>query len=466
MGGCAQGAAAVRARSHLRALLVAAAVVAMTACTEVGPDYVRPSTHVPAAYKEATASDAGAASIAGAWWTVYHDPVLDGLVAQVRLGNQSLAAAAARVSEAQALVRVASGAAKPEVGIGTFKSGRKSENDFGLGVSWELDLWGRIRRDTEAHRAAAEASEADLAAATLSMQAQLAQAYFALRADDALIDLMQHTVDVDARWQQMVQNQHVQGVASRADAAAALMRHAATRQQLADIRTRRAQLEHAIAVMLGRQPEAFTIAPAPFDTMVPAVPAGLPATLLERRPDVRASERRMAAASARIGVSKAEELPSISLAAGIGVRKGPTATADVHAPLFAGGRLSAQVDNSRAAYAEAVANYRQTVLDAFREVEDGLVAANALAGNAELQAKAAAAAAASARAVQNQYREGVADYAAVVDADGTALDASRAALQLRQRRLDTSVDLIKALGGGWQPEAGHAPASGPAPSLR
>lgn len=456
----------MKAGSHvlgLRAVMVAGAVMAVAACTEVGPDYVRPSTPVPAAYKEAgprSTKRTDTAPIARTWWTIYRDPALDALMSQVQVGNQSLAAAAARVREAQALVRVASGASDPQVGIGSLKSGRKNENDFGVGVSWELDLWGRVRRDVEAHRAAAEASQADLAAATLSVQAQVAQAYFALRADDALIGLLQRAVKTDAQWHRMVQNQYAQGVASSADTAAALMRHSTAQLQLADTRAQRAQFEHAIAVMLGKQPAEFAIAPAPFDTSVPVVPAGLPARLLERRPDVLASERRMAAASARIGVSKAETLPSISLAAGIGVLRGPTGTVDVHAPLFTGGRLQAQVDNSRAAYAEAVANYRQTVLDAFREVEDGLVVANTLAGSAELQAKAAAAAAESDRVVGNQYREGVADYSAVVDAAGAALDAGRAELQLRQRRLDASVNLIKALGGGWQPDAdrddGHA----------
>ena len=438
---------------RLRAAALAGAVMAVAACTEVGPDYVRPATYAPAAYKEAGPQDVGRAGtppVAGAWWTIYHDRTLDDLISQVRVGNQSLAAAAARVREAQALVRVASGASVPSVGVGTLKSGRKNENDFGVGISWELDLWGRVRRDEEAHRAAAEASEADLAAATLSVQAQVAQAYFALRADDALIGLLQRAAATDGQWQRMVQNQYAQGVASSADVAGALARHATVQLQLADTRAQRAQLEHAIAVMLGKQPEAFAIAPAPFDTQVPTVPAGLPATLLEHRPDVLASERRMAAASARIGVSKAETLPSISLAAGIGVLKGPTATADVRAPLFTGGRLQAQVDNSRAAYTEAVANYRQTVLDAFREVEDALVVAHTLAGNAALQAKAADAAAESDRVMRNQYREGVADYSALVETAGAALDARRADLQLRQQRLDASVNLIKALGGSWQ----------------
>jgi outer membrane protein TolC len=191
------------------------------------------------------------------------------------------------------------------------------------------------------------------------------------------------------------------------------------------------------------------------------IPAGVPATLLERRPDIVAGERRMAAASARIGIAKAQTLPSINLAAGIGVLRGPTATADVRAPLFAGGRLQAQVDNADAAYTEAVANYRQTVLDAYREVEDGLVAASALAGAAELQARAATAATESDRVTRNQYREGVADYAAVVDAASGVLDAGRGELQLRLRRLDASVNLIKALGGSWQPDASKDPGAAP-----
>lgn len=444
----------------LRTLLVAGAVVLVAACTEVGPNYVRPSVPVPAAYREAgaqSAQQAPAASAAGQWWEIYGDPALNALVSQLEVSNQTLAAAAARVREAQALVKAAGGASVPAVSAGTLKSGRRNENDFGIGVSWELDLWGRIRRDVEAHRAAAQASEADLAAATLSMQAQLVQSYFALREDDAVIVLLRHAADVDDRWHRMVGNQYAQGIASSANVAQALMQSSTSQLQLADITASRAQLEHAIAVMLGKPPAEFSIAPAPFATSVPAIPAGVPATLLERRPDIVASERRMAAASARIGVSKAETLPSINLAAGIGILRGPTATADVRAPLFAGGRLEAQVDNADAAYVEAVANYRQTVLDAYREVEDGLVAASALAGSADLQARAATAAAESDRVTRNQYREGVADYPAVVDAASGALNAGRGELQLRLRRLDASVNLIMALGGSWQPDTEQGP---------
>ncbi|KJV31328.1 efflux transporter outer membrane subunit [Luteibacter yeojuensis] len=437
-------------KTFLRPWLVAGSVVALGACT-VGPDYVRPGVATPAAFKEAQAAATATPLPAGTWWAIYHDPALDALVAQVAVNNPSLAAAAARVREADALVKEAQGAAYPEVGLGSLKSGRRNENDFGVGVSWDLDLWGRIRRDVEAHRALAQASSADLAGATLSMQARVVQSYFALRAEDAALPLLEHAAEAGLKWHEMAQNQYAQGQVSRANVADALVRASNAQLQLADARSARAKLEHAIAVMLGQPPESFTIAPAPFDTAVPEIPAGVPATLLERRPDVVASERRMAAASAGRGVAKAQTLPSISLAAGIGVRRGPTGTVDAKAPLFAGGRLEGNEQHANAAYDEAVANYRQTVLDAYREVEDGLVDTSTLASAAELQAKAAAAAAESDRVVQNQYREGVADYTTVVDAANAAVTAGRGDFELRRRRLGASVDLILALGGGWQP---------------
>lgn len=438
-------------KTFLRPWLVAGSVVALGACT-VGPDYVRPTVSTPAAFKEAQGAATAAPLPAGKWWAIYNDPALDALVAQVAVNNQSLAAAAARVREADALVKEAKGAAYPEVGLGSLKSGRRNENDFGIGVSWDLDLWGRIRRDVEAHRALAQASSADLAGATLSMQARVVQSYFALRAEDATLPLLEHAADAGVKWHEMAKNQYAQGQVSSANVADALVRASNAQLQLADARSARAKLEHAIAVMLGQPPETFAVAPvATFDTAVPAIPAGVPATLLERRPDVVASERRMAAASAGRGVAKAETLPSISLAAGIGVRRGPTGTVDAKAPLFAGGRLEGNEQHANAAYDEAVANYRQTVLNAYREVEDGLVDTSTLASAAELHAQAATAAAESDRVVQNQYREGVADYTTVVDAANAAVNAGRGDFELRRRRLSASVDLILALGGGWEP---------------
>lgn len=440
----------------LRALLIAGAVTLVAACKMVGPDYVRPAFESPARYKEANpAQPQGAtfASAAGKWWEIYRDPTLDALVEQVSVSNQSLAAADARLREAQQLVHVASSALAPDVSVGTFKSGRKNDLDFGLVVSWELDLWGRIRRDIEAHKASAQASADDLAAATLSMQAQVVQSYFAVREADTVIGLLQQALDVDDQWVRMVRNQYTLGLASTTDVAGALARFSAVKMQLANTRTSRAQFEHALAVMTGKPPADFSIAPAPFDIDVPAIPVGLPSTLLLRRPDIAASERRMAAASARVGVSKAETLPSVNLAAGIGVLKGPRATADIRAPLFTGGRLQAQLGEAWAAYDESTANYRQTVLDAFREVEDNLVAEDNLAGTAESQSMAASEARKSERVMRNQYQQGIADYPALVEAVATSLDTGRAELQLRLQRLNTSVNLVKALGGGWQADA-------------
>ncbi len=435
---------------------MASTLLVVAGCTEVGPDYVRPQTPTPASYKEASAHHAPTAP-ADKWWEIYGDADLNALVLQVEVNNQTLAVAAARVRESQALLGEARGALVPAVTAGTLKSGRKNENDFGIGVSWELDLWGRVRRDVEAHRATAQASEADLAAATLSMQAQLVQSYFALRQADALLVFAQHAADADERWNRIVENQNAQGFASSAEVSQALNRSSASQLQLVDVRTSRAQLEHAIAVMIGKPPAEFSVVPAPFVSNVPEIPADVPASLLTRRPDIVASERRMAAASARIGVVKAGTLPSINLAAGIGVLRGPTATADVRAPLFAGGRLDAQIDYADAGFAEAVASYQQTVLDAYREVEDSLVAANSLAEVADKRTRAAAAAIESERVTRNQFKEGVADYPAVVDAASAAFDAGRGDLQLRLRRLDASVNLIKSLGGSWRIDAATDP---------
>lgn len=448
-------------RTHTpRNLLAVGIVMLTTACTTVGPDYVRPVFDAPVRYKEAVSGemhDHYFAPEGGRWWEIYRDPILNALVEQVTINNQSLAAADARMRQAQDLVRVASGARLPTVSAGTFKAGRQNDLDFGLVVSWELDLWGKIRRDIEAHKASAQASANDLAAATLSMQTQVVQAYFSVREADAVVDLLREALDVDTQWTRMVHARHAIGLASNTDLASALAQQSGVQMQLANSQTSRAQFEHALAVLTGTTPADFTLAPAPFNVTVPEIPTGLPATLLDRRPDIAASERRMAAATARVGVSKAETLPSINLAAGIGILKGPRAAIDVDAPLFTGGRLEAQVDQAWDDYAESVANYRQTVLDAFREVEDSLVAANNLTEAFQSQSLAATAAQKSERDIRNQYQLGVADYPALVHASSVSLDTSRAELELRLQRLSTSVNLIKALGGGWQPESDAVP---------
>jgi NodT family efflux transporter outer membrane factor (OMF) lipoprotein len=437
----------------LRILLIAGVAVLVTACTEVGPNYVRPTAKVPGAYKEANASEVQPPPATWAtrhWWRVYHDPQLNALVAQVAPRNQSLKAAAARVREADALLGAAQAARVPHVAIGSFNVGRRNRKDYGVGVSWELDLWGRIRRDIEAHHAQAQASVDDLAAATLSLQAQTVRSYFALREQDAVIGPLEHAVRVDTRWVRIIGNQYAENVAARADVTKAESRLATSRGELAGARVARAQIEHAIAVLLGRPPADFSIAPATSHSVVPQIPAGLPSTLLLRRPDIAAAERQVAAASARIGVRKAQRYPSITLAAGIGILHGLFATADVKAPLYAGGGLRANVSHARAAYDEAVAKYRNTVLDAFREVEDNLVAENDLARSAKVQASAVHSARRSAQIADNQYQAGVTGYRSVVQAQALALDNQRAQAQLHVKRLDASVSLIAALGGGWR----------------
>lgn len=444
-------------RRGARRQLGAAGLALLAAGCTVGPDYVRPAVATPDAY---TATQAAATSAPAAlptpWWSIYHDPQLDALVAKVAVDSQTLKAAAARQRAAQALLDSARGEQVPTVGLGTFNVGRDTQRDFGIGASWELDLWGRIRRGVEAQGAAAQASANDLAAATLSLQSQFVRGYFSLREKDALSAHLQPLVASSARWAEMVARQHAAGVAAASEVVAARVRLAQSTALLNDARIARAQIEHALAVMLGQPPEKFSLAPAPFDTPVPVIPAGVPSTLLQRRPDIAAAERRMAAANARIGVRTAEQYPSIDLVAGIGVSYGLFATPTADAPLYAGGTLRANVADARAGYDEAVANYRQTVLDAFREVEDNLVAQNLLAKTAATQAAASSAAHAAARSVANQYQAGVAGYDAMLQAQAAALDSDSASLQVRLQRLDASVRLIAATGGGWSVEPAAA----------
>ena len=430
--------------------------ICVCACT-VGPNYTRPGAVAPPAYAEAHGQKTQAdrnEQVGTRWWELYGDPRLDALVQQVSVGNQSLAAAAARARAADALLRAAGGARVPAVSAGTVTRGISGRKDFGLEVAWEIDLWGRIRRNVEAHGADAQASADDLAAATLSLQAQAVQSYFALRTQDAMVQLLQRAVDVDVRWLRTLQNQYKLGFASSAMLAQARSRSANAQTQLADVRLARVQVEHALAVLVGKPPAGFSIAPTPLlpDAKVPAVPLELPSQLLQRRPGIAAAERRAAAASARIGVSEAERLPSLNLAGGIGVMKGLFGAVDLKAPLYRGGALAAGVDQSRAAYDEAVANYRQAVLDGFQEVEDNLAAQRILGQAAETNADVVSVMLESERVATNQYHAGVGGYDAVADSLAAAVQAQTAALDLLQRRLDASVALFKALGGGWEAE--------------
>lgn len=443
--------AAIQART-IRALSVAFVVAVNVSCTAVGPDYVRPRVAVPLAYKEAAPGGKLAqprdASAQGRWWEIYADHQLDALVGQLNAANPSIHAAEARVRQARSLAEAARAAQSATLSAG-------GTNDLGLLASWEIDLWGRIRRSVESSGAAAEASAADLAAAKLSLQAQLVQNYFLLRVQDAEIRLVQDTVAAYERSLQLTRNQYAVGVAARAEVVLAQAQLGTAQAQMLDARVVRAQLEHAIAVLIGKAPADFSVTVAPIEVNVPAAPPALPSDLLERRPDIAAAERRMAAASAQIGEAEAASYPSISLFVGGSIRHS-VGGARVAMPVFDAGATRAQSAKAGAVYEEAFAEYRQTVLNGFREVEDNLAALRLLEEAAAAQDEVVRAARDSMIITNNQYQAGIVSYLSLAVVQASALASERAALDNLRRRLVASVTLIKALGGGWVAEAPKA----------
>jgi len=453
----------------------------------VGPNYVRPAVESPPAYKEAIPwkqAEPRDQEPRGKWWEVFKDPELDLLLAQVEVSNQTIKGAEARVREARALTQSARAALFPLVSanVGATRSGssRASTNNAGntvqlggvhnnynveLDVSWEVDLWGRVRRTVEASEASAQASVADLESAKLSAQAQLAEDYFLLRVQDAQIRLLNDTVDAYQRSLQLTRNQYAVGVAARADVAQAETQLKSTQAQAIDAGILRAQLEHAIAVLLGKAPADFSIAAEVTPTEFPVIPTGLPSELLERRPDIAAAERRAAAANAQIGVAEAAFFPSLTLSATGGFQSSvlsqlftlPSRYWSIGSALaqviFDAGLRRAQTDQAIATYDENVANYRQTVLMGFQDVEDNLAALRILEQEAAVQDEAVKSARESLTITLNQYRAGTANYLAVVVAQAIALSNERTALGILGRRLAASVALIKALGGGWNSNA-------------
>ena len=441
----------LRARAS-RLVAVASVLTASVSCT-VGPDYVRPPVAVPPAYKEATdakAVEPRSELPRGRWWELFGDADLNALEAQVEVDNQTLRAAEARVRQAAALVEIARAPSFVTLSAGG------SNQKLGLVAGWELDLWGRIRRSVEASTANAESSADELEAAKLSLQAQLAQDYFLLRVQDAEIRLLQDSVARYERSLQLTRNQYAVGVASRGDVVQAEAQLNSTRAQAFEAAVDRAQLEHAIAVLIGKPPAAFGIAATPMNVQIPAVPPALPSEMLVRRPDIAAAERRMAAANAEIGVAEAAYYPSARLFAGGGFDisfAGGVALAQI---LLDGGFRDAQSAQFTAAYDETIANYRQTVLSAFRDVEDNLAALRILESEAAVQAAAVKAARESVTITNNQYRAGIVTYLSVVVVQAAALVNERAELGILGRRLVASVNLIKALGGGWDARAPKA----------
>ena len=477
-----------------RALLAPVAAALLLGACAAGPDYVRPSVDVPAAFKEGAGwktAEPKPAESHQAWWESFRDPVLSALMADAERANQNLRVAEAQYRAARALADAAHAGLLPSVGASagaqrarTNIGGVKLANTFNLAAdaSWEPDLWGSVRRSIEAGDAGAQASADDLAAVRLSIQAALAQDYFQLRTTDQQRELYAATTAAYARSLQLAQAQHRAGVALLSDVALAESQLTTAQAQAVDLDAQRSQLEHAIAILTGRAPTAFslaaTTAASGTDAGVPAAPPGLPSELLERRPDIAAAERRVAQANANIGIARAAYFPSLTLSAsggfgapGLGsLFDTPSRVWSLGATLaqtvFDGGLRRAHDAQAVATYDAAVAEYKQTVLAGFQQVEDNLVALSVLDREAELQAQAVKAAQLAERLALSQYRAGTATYLSVITAQTLSLTNQRAAVQLRGRQLAASVGLITATGGGWTtavPIASNPTTSEPTP---
>ena len=460
----------------------------MTAACAVGPDYKRPSAPVPAAFKEQAPPGNTAAAEnkwkpaeprddahRGKWWEIFADPQLNALEDQVNISNQNIAQAEAQFRGARAAVRGARSDFFPTVTANA--SATRSQpsarstggapsppaNSYSLSgdLSWELDVFGRVRRNVEGSVANAQASAADLESVRLTMQAELALDYFELRGLDTQKALLDTNVAALDKALGMTVNRFNQGVVSGVDVAQAQTQLETTRAQATDLRIRRAQLEHAIATLTGQPPAALTIAPSSGVSAPPAIPATLPSDLLERRPDIAASERRVAAANAQIGVATAAFFPRLLLAATGGFESSKLADwfslpsrfwsigPSVIATIFDGGKRRAATEQARAAHEAAVAVYRLDVLTSFQEVEDNLAALRILAEESEQLAQAVSAAERSLKIARNRYLAGTTTYLEVVTAQTIAIANALSAVEVQVRRMTAAVNLIKALGGGW-----------------
>lgn len=458
-------------------LLASALAASLLAGCSLAPDYRKPAVPTAAAYKEVPGwQPAGTATAApGKWWQAFDDATLNGLEDQLEGGNPDLAAAAARYAQARAQLRATRADLFPLVGAeADYGRSRESANrpfssgstqtfntaTVGASLSYELDLFGRIRNSVRAAAAEAKASGADLAGVRLGLQTALATAYFNMRGLDQRIALLRQTVDAYGKASALTNTRHEGGVASGIDVSRADAQLASARSELDGVLADRANLEHAIAILLGQSPSSFTLAAADTRIAPPVIPVGVPSTLLERRPDIAAAERRVYAANARIGVARAAFFPTLTLggAGGYEATQGHNLLSTASSfwalgpigaalTLFDGGARAAQVKASRAEFDEAAATYRATVLTAFREVEDDLALSRQLAAQEQDQQAAAHAAARTRDLSLIRYRDGAADYLEVVTAQTASLDADRALLQIHNRRLDVAVDLARALGG-------------------
>jgi NodT family efflux transporter outer membrane factor (OMF) lipoprotein len=465
---------------RIRTLIVALVTLLLAGCT-VGPKYVKPAVPIPPtdAYKELDGwktAQPNDQTIKGKWWEIFNDPGLNSIEEQVTVSNQNLKIAEARFREARAQVRYNRSFQFPTLTIGPSIVGeRRSQNapyfpmttyitgDYALplDLSYEVDVWGRVRRTVAAAREEAQASAGDLETVSLSLHAELALDYFELRSADAQAQLLHDTVKAYAEALQLTINRFEGGAAPRSDVAQAQTQLNAARVQETDVAVQRAQYEHAIAVLIGKPPAQFALAAARANFQPPEISVGLPSQLLERRPDVAAAERRVAEANEQVGIAHAAFFPTVTLGATAGFESkniadwfswpsrfwavGPT----IAQTIFDGGRRRASSQAAQANYDAMVASYRQTTLTAFQQVEDNLAGLRILEQEAQQQRDATRSAEESLQIFINRYRGGADPYLQVITAQTTALQNERNDVDILRRRMNASVLLAKALGGGW-----------------
>ncbi len=463
----------------LRALVFACAALPFIGGCLLGPNYVRPAAPSPAAFKEAGAWQPAQPSDTlsrGNWWEVFGDTRLNALAEQVNVSNENVRFAEARLRQAEALVEQSRSGLWPTLAISASATRSRSPNISGsntntsapvnvynlpLTASWAPDLWGSVRRTIEGNLATAQTSAANVANARLLAQSQLAINYFQLRVLDARRRLLEESAAAYSKSLELTRNRYNAGVAARVELVQAEAQMKSTQAQAIDIGVQRAQLEHAIAILIGKPPAELAIEPDSFALSIPAIPVGLPSQLLERRPDIAAAERQMAAANAQIGIAQAAFFPSLTLSATAGFRAnspaswltvpsrfwsvGPT----LAETLFDGGARRAVSKQAQAAYDANVATYRQTVLTAFQQVEDNLAALRILEQEAAIQTEAVQAARLSTELTLNQYKAGTVNYLNVVIVQAAQLNNEATAVNLLGQRLVAAVTLVQALGGGW-----------------
>jgi len=465
--------------------LTAFASLAFASCA-VGPNYHRPETPVPAAFKSSASATPAAPVLASDWWTLFQEPELNQLVEATIAANPSIQAAVARVDQARAATRIATGALYPEINLDPsvrrarsfggsnstqildptlpVTSGRSRIStlySLPLDLNYELDVWGRVRRQRENARYTEQASADDFAVVRQTAISDVAQGYFTIRLYDTQIEIYQKALDLYRQQLELTRTKYTAGLALQTDLLQAQTQVYTATNQLLDVQRSRVKQEHALAILTGRAPEEFSLAARPLSTAIPVVPAGLPANLLNRRPDVAEAENKLAAANAQIGVAQAAFFPSFSLTGSAGYEntelKGLTNWENrvwsigpsLNLPIFQGGRLTGELAQAKAGYQELVANYRSAVLGAFRDVEDQLADLNLLAQKADSLEKTLASARENSRLTELQYRQGLTTYLQVLTANQTLLTNELSAAEAQSQRLTASVLLMKALGGGW-----------------